>query len=394
MSPKKFNIKKLNYTNIICIVIVVVVCIVLFNRYNDLQSKKKRSSQSILENNENDYKAIQKYLLLDYDPTLAKTKKPILWIPIQYEYNSRNWASFGSRSSFELNQPYIYLTVKSILIHCSESFHICMIDDQSFSKLIPGWKIQMSSLSSPVSSCIRKLGLAKILSIYGGMIVPPSFVCLRDLIGMYNMGLNNNDMFVCETIDRNITSTTHDFYPNSNFMGAKKGANIVEEFIDFIQRTISSDYTSQSTFLGDFNRWCNSKIDKNYITIIPSKMVGVSTMDGSQVPIDDLLGNDYIDFYKNMYGIYIPSDEVLNRIHYQWFARLSPIQVLESNTILGKYILLANRPQSRGIVEPMKQRKTNNWVGYWQVPSGFGLWGMKPQPFATNLTRTNTIPKP
>ena len=218
MPPKSLTIKKSNYINIICIIVVVVFLIFLFNRYSDLQEKKNRENRSVLENDQNDYKSIQKYLLMDYDPTLAKTTKPILWIPIQYEYNARHWQSFGSRSSFELNQPYIYLTVKSIILHCSESFHICMIDDNAFGKLIPGWNIEMGKLASPILDNVRKLGQAKILSNYGGLFVPPSFVCLRDLIDMYTLGLNNNDMLICETIDTNITSTTHDFYPNSNFM--------------------------------------------------------------------------------------------------------------------------------------------------------------------------------
>jgi hypothetical protein len=76
------------------------------------------------------YEAIQEYLL-DGD-TLGKSKKPILWLHVPYEYNSRNWLSFGSRSSFDLNQPYLYLTVRSIIKQCQGSFTICIIDDTHF----------------------------------------------------------------------------------------------------------------------------------------------------------------------------------------------------------------------------------------------------------------------
>jgi hypothetical protein len=389
MPPKSLKINKNNYTNIICIIIVVVIIIFLYNRYTTLNKQRNNSGFD-----DNDYKSIQKYLLMDNDPTLAKTKKPILWIPIDYEYNSRSWQSFGSRSSFELNQPYLYLTVKSIILHCNESFHICIIDDKSFNKLIPDWKIDMSSISSPISCYVRALAQVKILSKYGGIMVPPSFCCMRDLIDMYNMGLSNNDMFICENIDRNITSTTHQFYPNMNFMGARKESKIADDLIDFIQRTISNDYTAQSQFLGDFNRWCNTRVHKNKITLIPAKMIGASTLDNNPVLLDDLMSNNYIDFYTNIYGIYIPSNEILSRIHYQWFARLSPQQVLESNTIIGKYILDAVSSGQQSIVEPMKSSNPKNWIGYWQVPSQFGLWGMKPQPFATHLIRRNTNPKP
>jgi hypothetical protein len=120
-------------------------------------------------------------------------------------------------------------------------------------------------------------------------------------------------MFVCETVDRNITSTTHDFYPNVNFMGARKETKILDDFIDFVQRTVSKDSTAQSEFLGEFNRWCNSKISKNKMTLITAKMIGASTLEGTPVYVDDLLSNSYIDFYEKMYGIYIPSCEILKR---------------------------------------------------------------------------------
>jgi len=376
-----FKIK--NYMNYIYLLIVLMIVWFLYNRYEDKRMRE--------ENSEN-YNSIQKYLLMDTD--LAKEKKPILWIPITYEYNARNWISFGSRSSFELNQPYMYLTVKSIINQCEESFRICLIDDDSFAKLIPGWSVNMTSISSPVLDYVRSLAIAKLLYTYGGMIVPPSFLCMRDLIDLYNMGTSGEKVFVCETVDRNITSTTHEFYADTSFMGSTKENPVMQELIDFMQRKVSSDYTAQAEFLGDFNRWCNTRANKGQVKLIPGKLIGTKTMDDTTILVDDLLSNDYIDLYPQAYGIYIPSKEILNRRHYEWFARLSPKQVLESNVIISKYILLASTPDSKkGTIEPMVNRP-RTWIGYWQVPSGFGLWGFKPIPFATHLIRKNTDPKP
>jgi len=376
-----FKIK--NYMNYIYLLIVLMIVWFLYNRYEDKRMRE--------ENGEN-YDSIQKYLLKDTD--LAKEKKPILWIPITYDYNARNWISFGSRSSFELNQPYMYLTVKSIINQCEESFRICLIDDDSFVKLIPGWSVNMKTISSPVLDYVRSLATAKLLHIYGGMVVPPSFLCMRNLLDLYNMGTSGEKMFVCETVDRNITSTTHEFYADSSFMGSTKENPVMQELIDFMQRKVSSDYTAQAEFLGDFNRWCNTRANKGQVILIPGKLIGTKTMDDTTILVDDLLSNDYIDLYPQAYGIYIPAKEILNRRHYEWFARLSPKQVLESNVIISKYILLASTPDSKkGTIEPMVDRP-KKWIGYWQVPSGFGLWGFKPQPFATHLIRKNTDPKP
>ena len=404
------KIKTKNYMNIIYIILIIVCIAFLYSRYNDNNFKKSQQQKNKDKNNKNnnnvnnqnysesmnnDYKSFQKYLITEKDEALAKSKKPILWIPINYEYNSRNWESFGSRSSFKLNQPYLYLTVKSIISNCSDSFHICIIDDDSFTKLIPNWKINMDIISSPLTTYMRTLGNAKLLEIYGGLIVPPSFLCIRDLIEMYNTGISKNNMFVCENIDRNITATTHEFYPNINFMGAIKSSKIINQFIDFVQRIISTDNTSQSEFLGEFDRWCNLKVKKGYVTLIPGKMIGIKTMDDTQIIIDNLLQNEYINFYPNMYGIYLPQDEILSRTYYHWFARLSTKQVLESNTIIGKYILLATAAtKTKKVVEQLETNKTKDWIGYWQVPSNFGLWGLKPNVSANYMVRKDTEPRP
>ena len=54
-----------------------------------------------------------------------------------------------------------------------------------------------------------------------------------------------------------------------------------------------------------------------------------------------LISDSEIDIDKSAYGVYIPQNEILRRTNFQWFARQSPEQVLESNTMIGKYLLLS-----------------------------------------------------
>ena len=59
-----------------------------------------------------EYDLIRKYLL--NDSPLYGFNKPKLWIHSKYEVNSRHWKSFQSRTSTDLNQPYLHLTIKTI----------------------------------------------------------------------------------------------------------------------------------------------------------------------------------------------------------------------------------------------------------------------------------------
>jgi len=361
-----------NLQNLFILFFILIVLGFLYKRFED---KRMR------EENKDNYEAIQKYLLDDV--TLGKSKKPILWIHVPYEYNSRKWLDFGSRSTFDLNQPYLYLTVRSIIKNCGKSFTICLIDDSSFDKLIDGWNIDMNRISDPILGNMRTLGLMKLLYLYGGMICPISFLCIKDLKGMYEKGTRNNKMFVCEFVDRNIRATTNDFYPNLKFCGAPKENEIVSNLIDFIQRTMSRDFTDQSVFLGDFDRWVNARINSKTINLIPGIDIGVRTTDNKQILIEDLLGNNYLNIYTQAYGIYIPANEILNRTKYQWFARMSEKQVMESDTIIGNYILIPIAEGGGNILEPLEIKP--DWVHFWRVPSGAPMWGLKPNFLGDNI---------
>lgn len=366
-------------SNLLILLFILLVLGILYRRYED--KREREESIDIYEN-------IQQYLL--DDDTLGKSKKPILWIHIPYEYNSRRWLSFGSRSSFDLNQPYLYLTVRSIIKCCDESFTICIVDDSSFKKLIPGWNINMTSISDPVLSKMRMLGMAKLLYMYGGLQCPLSFVCIKDLQGLYSKGIRGEKMFVCETIDRNSSSVDYDFFPNLRFCGAPKECETVRQLCEYIQYTISNDYTAESKFLGDFNKWCAEKIQLGQMNMIEGVEIGTKTVAEKQIILDDLMSNKYLDLYQGTYGILIPAEEVLNRRKYEWFARLSEQQVLESDTIIGNYILLSVAPGEQGTIlkplEPYTNKKIEDkFVGFWRVPSDAPYWGLKPNMLGDNL---------
>ena len=374
---------KNSFTNLFILFFILIVLMFLYKRYEDKMAREEGSDT---------YEAIQQYLL--DENTLGKSKKPILWIYVPYEYNSRNWMSFGSRSSFDLNQPYLYLTVRSILKQCDDSFTVCIIDDASFKRLIPGWNINMTSISDPILSNMRMLGLMKLLYIYGGLLCPISFVCLKNLNELYVKGIRGEKMFVCETVDRNTTSSDYDFYPNFSFCGAPKECEIVRELCEFIQRTSSHDYTAETKFLGSYDKWCKQRIENGQINMIEGVEIGTKTIDEKPIILDDLMSNHYLHLYQGAYGILIPSEEILNRRKYEWFARMSQKQVMESDTIIGNYILLANSSE-QGILEPLEPLRNKEiekkFVGFWKIPSGAPLWSLKPNFLGDNLQK---IPYP
>ena len=249
----------------------------------------------------------------------------------------------------------------------------------------------MSILADPMKCYVRQLCIAKLIYTYGGMNVPISFLCFKNLIGLYNKGTNDDTMFVCENYDLNITSTNKLFYPNTGFMGANKENHTIKEFINFMERTISDDYTAQIHFLGEFDQWCDNKITKGRMRLIPGTDVGIKTIEEEPVTVETLLGENYIHFYEKMYGIWIPDKMILKRRHYEWFARMSPEQIFDSQFILAKYFVLALAPDSHmGVIEPLKNRP--DWISFWRVPINadsrtLNIFGPMPMGIGNNVPR-------
>jgi hypothetical protein len=74
---------------------------------------------------------------------------------------------------------------------------------------------------------------------------------------------------------------------------------------------------------------------------VPGNLLGTKNSEGEIVIIDDLLENSNIKMDKSSFGIYLPSNEILKRNKYMWFARSNKIQILSSNTNVGKFFILS-----------------------------------------------------
>jgi len=320
------------YTKYIFVLILLFIFGYLYENYKEYDNKKSKIDE---------YELIKKYLLSD--STLARSNKPILWIHITFDVNARWWASFGSRNTKCFNQPYQYLTIKSIVDHCGDSFNICLIDDKSFNKIIPGWSTKVSNLPSPLRPQLRELAMSKLLYYYGGMTIPSSFICLKDLMPLYNKGINATSMFSGELPTAYSISNLLEFFPSNLIMGCRKESKTMNKYIEYLERVISEDYTNEKEFTGETDKWLYQQVKNKKIMPLDAKYFGVKTDENNAVLLDDLMGDDDdFSISKSAYGVYIPQDQLLNRTYYGWFPRMNTEQVLQSNTIISRYLLLSN----------------------------------------------------
>ena len=272
------------------------------------------------------YEEMKKFLENRNDDN--RIRKPILWIHLNYEVNCRKWENFYSRKTHALNQGYVYLTIKTIIDRCKHSFHICLIDDNTFDKLNSCWLPKHKNVADPLKTYFRFLSKCKLLHNYGGLFVPASFICFRDLIDMYSY---SDDRIVMNPGKRFLEDT-------SCFLSCHQNSPKMHVFIQYLHKSILKEgFGSNSIYF-------NSKLDgwmNKTLTYIDGKQIGMKTKGGEKITLEMLMSSNYLSINKDIFGILIPQGELLQRIQYGWFPRLSPEQVLESNIIISKYLLLA-----------------------------------------------------
>ena len=315
------------------------------------------------EDQNQEYQMVKDYLL--NDSPLYGQNKPKLWIHSKYEVNARMWKSFLSRNTSDINQPYLYLTVQSIIRHCADDFYICLIDDDSFSKLLPTWDVDLHTIPEPMRSRYRDMGMVQLLQLYGGMVVPNSFLCTRPLLEMYQTGIEGKKPFVVEKTKqcvRNQSVNSKPFIPDIHMMGAMRNDPLLEEMLLVMKdRERKGHFSNETEFLGEVDKWCVQQINDGKMRCIDGNAIGIKTKYGIPILVEDLMGENYLDVDNSLlFGIYIPGEQILRRPKYSWFSILPHEDIMSSNVILSKYFKASVVDDE--IMEKEKQEKIRDMI--------------------------------
>ena len=291
------------------------------------------------ESDRDDYYFVRKYLLNDV--SFDGKNKPIIWIYSNYEMNSRKWSSFHGRRSKELNQPYLIECVQSVINKCGDKFNICLIDDDSFSKLLPEWNMDISNMVGCKKQRYIQLGLLKLIYKYGGINIPNSFLCISNLDTIYNYSTYDNVPFFFEKANVTTSLVVNNrslFTPGLEIYGCQKGHKTIKNLIDFYQSEIINKHDNSAyEFEGYITNYLTHLNSNNHIIVLNGALVGVKTEDGKHMMIEDLLSESKLPLEDSSIGILIPANKLLERSKYNWFSVSTMDEIYNSNLILGEY---------------------------------------------------------
>lgn len=329
-----------NYNNLVISILILAAAGYIYNKFKiNIDSNSQQEDLNI----------IKKYLLEDdIDNTidaLSSVKKPILWIHIDYIKNSRKWESFGSRNSNELNQDYLYLTIRTIINKCSDYFHIVIIDDDSFCKLLEHNCIDLNKVAYPVKDNLRYLNIMKLLYKYGGMYIENSFILFKSLEKIYEKVLSSNKLVTAQFKNNGANAYNVDYMPSIKLIGCIKECPTMKRLIKHMEMIYGTNFTSSLEFEDQISKWLLKCGENDQINIIDGRYIGTKDINNEMIGLEEIMGSTFLELHANAYALYIPSHDLLKRSKYNWFCKLSSKEVLEANTILSKYLLLSNEIQ-------------------------------------------------
>jgi len=286
-------------TQTILVIGIALISTLVYRRY--------RMEEDMLDSQE------QQEMIRDYLIGTLDRNKPFLWVHAPSDVNARTLAA---NNTTDLNQPYLLVTMKSIVDKC-KSFNVCLVNDASFRLLVPEWKTDISMLGNPEKDRARAVGMTSLLYYYGGLVVPMSTLCFRDLIG-----LGKGD-FAVQLPNRG------GFRADARFMGGTRRSPTVKKLLE-----LQKGANNVTDFNGAINAWLNENI-----AVVDGMRVGVKNVCGGRIEIQDLLGKTPLNIKAD--AVYIPADEILARPVYGWFVRLSPTAFLRSDTAIADLAIKA-----------------------------------------------------
>jgi hypothetical protein len=310
----------MDYMIFLYVFIVVLFCILIHKYY------KKKYDKNVIEFKKENVD-IDVYFFSEL--YLKKSKNRKLWLHLPFEKNSREWGSFGSRSSHKLNLAYMSLCIKSIIDWCGQTYDIIIYDDTNIPAILPNTKVDLMKLSGTLLDKYRELCKLEILYTYGGVMVPPSLFLRKNIKEIDDPKL----WYVCETHNDNNVSFSNSIQ-STQLMGSNAENAELAKYINIYSSELKKDFVENHNF--DINYF-----KTNNIPYIDGRLIGTKTRYNDKITIEDLMSNKKIILDKKHIGLYIPHEQLLKRRVYNWYCKLNEEEVLKCQVFISYYMLSA-----------------------------------------------------
>ena len=308
--------------NGILIYIAILILLFMIMKYNYTKILKEERMRT----RKGEKLDINKYF---YDAdNLRDSKRRKLWVHIPFERNARQWESFGSRNTYELNLAYMTLCIKSIVDNCSQDYDIVIFDDTNIHEILKDMNIDLSKISGTLLDKYREICLMKILYEHGGVLVPPSLFLHKSI-----QKIDNDDVWYVIDSYNHHSDNLKSMLPSTVVSGSNKENKSLKKYITYLEEIVLKDFGETSL------HYSANYFLKNNIPVLDGALIGIRDVKNKPIGLDQLMSSRELVLRSDAIGLYMPHDELLRRKAYQWYCYLSEQEVLDAHVAFSYYIL-------------------------------------------------------
>ena len=264
--------------------------------------------------------------------------KPKIFIHVPYEKNARKWESFGSRTSDDLNLSIVYLCIKSVIENCGSKYDVILFDNDNIHELLEKYNLH-DECSNRDYKTLNNVQLkhwinyskAKILYEFGGTMMSPYFYFNKCPNSKY---LKSNNLRGLLYVNEGLKSTNEKLVASlDHYMVSNKHNSDLQVYLSYLKTLCLGDHIADA-----------SNYDKMYkhlekLDLYNPQDFCITNNNNEPIYYDDWLSaNKQLDLNNNHFCVYLNID--LHKVQSKngWFLRMSPDQIIDSNTIIGQYL--------------------------------------------------------
>lgn len=284
-----------------------------------------------------DINTLLEHYYYDNYKNLNHSTKQKVFIRIPNERNERNWSDFGARTSTHMNCNLSLLCIQSVVHHLGDDFDIVLYDNNSVSDLIKE-KNEEDLCNVKYPSQISGVDLkqwenyckAKILNVYGGIVMEPSFYFIRK---PSLKELFPQSMTICHYTNEGANVSAKDVIPNcTHWISAHKNDEDIQLYMKYMEYLCINHYSSD-----------HKNFDKTFQKLyalrhLDPKLIGTKNSEGNPIYTTDLLTKEEIHFDDTMLCLFINTDYIKKYRKHQWILKMSVDQLKKMNNYLGEFM--------------------------------------------------------
>ncbi len=269
---------------------------------------------------------------------MHKLLKPKIFIHVPIERNQRNWESFGSRTSNDLNLSIVYLCLKSVIQTCGHKYDVILFDNDNMVEMLEKYDLHddcsqknYKSLSSNELKHWENYCKAQILYKFGGTMMSPYFY-FRSCPGKDI--LSPSDFRVTSYVNEGLKSTNEEMVPCAEyFMSSNKKNDDLKIYIEYLYHLCLTPHLFE-----------HDKFEKIYKHLKNLKQIDPKLfciLNANEEPIyhtDWISANKDLQMSPKHFCVYVNVQALNTQTINGWFLKMSPEQVKTSNTNIGHYL--------------------------------------------------------